>query len=165
MNVLIATSGALSPEPAAKLAAKLAGDDGEVAVVTVIEVPRSFLDEIRSEQWHPLEESTDWGTREDAVIARYVEERGKRITDPLLAALRGVNLSATTTYLEGEDTAKTISAAAARLNSDVIVLGATKPIFEESSWESVSMRVVQEGTLPVVIVPALPREPDDEEDA
>ncbi len=161
MNVLIATSGALSPEPAARLAAQLAADGGAIFVVTVIEVPRSFLDEIRSEQWHPFDE--EWGTREDAVIARYVEERGKRLTDPLLAALRSSHLEAETTYLEGEDPAKTIAAAAERFGADVIVLGATKPIFDEASWESVSMRVVQEGTLPVVIVPAAPRPPDDEE--
>jgi len=162
VNVLIATSGALSPEPAARLAARLAGDEGAVAVVTVIEVPRSFLDEIRSEQWRPLDESAPWDSHEDAVIARYVEERGRRLTDPLLAALRGLGLETTTSYLEGEDPAKTISAAAGRMGADVIVLGATRPIFEESSWESVSMRVVQEGTIPVLIVPALPRQPEDE---
>ena len=163
MNVLIATSGALSPEPAARIATQLASDHGSISVVTVIEVPRSFLDEIRSEEWHPLDPEADWGSHEDAVIARYVEERGRRLTDPLHAALRALGVEAETTYLEGEDPAKTITAAAENLGADVIVLGATRPIFDESSWESVSMRVVQEGTIPVVIVPALPRQPDDEE--
>ncbi|MEE8330399.1 MAG: universal stress protein [Acidimicrobiia bacterium] len=165
MDVLIATSGALSPEPAARLGARLAGEDGAVHVVTVIEVPRSFLDEIHVDEWHPLDESEPRGTHEDAVIGRYVEERGKRITDPLLAALRGLGLETTATFLEGEDPAKTIYEAAVRLEADVIILGATRPIFEESSWESVSMRVVQEGTIPVLIVPALPRQPEDEDDA
>lgn len=165
MNVLIATSGALSPEPAARLAARLAADDGIIAVITVIEVPRSFLNEIRSEEWHPLDDSTDWRSREDAVIARYVEERGKRLTEPVLAALRGAGIEATTSYLEGEDPAKTITEAAQRLQSGVIILGATRPIFDESSWESVSLRVVQEGTLPVVIVPALPRQHDEDDDS
>jgi nucleotide-binding universal stress UspA family protein len=165
MDVLIATSGALSPEPAARLAAQLAGEGGSVAVVTVIEVPRSFLDEIQVTEWHPLDESEPRGTHEDAVIARYVEEREQRITNPLLAALRGVGLETTTTYLEGDDPAKTIYEAAERLGAEVIILGATRPIFDESSWESVSMRVVQEGTIPVVIVPALPRQPEDEDDA
>ena len=164
MNVLIATSGALSPEPAARLAARLAADDGAITVVTVIEVPRSFLDEIRSEEWHPLDESVEWGSHEDTVIARYVEERGRRLTDPLLAALRGLGLETTTAYLEGEDPAKAISAAAEKLGAEIIILGATRPIFDESSWESVSMRVVQEGTVPVVVVPALPRQPEEEDD-
>lgn len=164
MDVLIATSGALSPEPAARLAARLAGEDGAIAVVTIIEVPRSFLDEIHVDEWRPLDESQPRGTHEDAVIASYVEERGKRITDPLLAALRGLGLEPTTTFLEGQDPAKTIYEAAVRFEAGVIILGATRPIFEESSWESVSMRVVQEGTIPVVIVPALPRQPEDEAD-
>ena len=163
MNVLIATSGALSPEPAARIAAQLAADGGSISAVTVIEVPRSFLDEIRSEQWHPLDPDTEWGSREDAVIARYVDERGRRLTDPLGAALRAMDIEASTSYLEGEDPAKTIAAAAKDMDADVIVMGATRPIFDESSWESVSMRVVQEGTLPVVIVPASPRPPEDEE--
>lgn len=133
-------------------------------VVTVIEVPRSFLDEIRSTEWHPLTEAADWGTHEDATIARYVEERGKRLTDPLQAALASLGIDATISYLEGEDTATTIVEAADKLGSDVIILGATKPIFDESSWESVSMRVVQDGTRPVVIVPATPRQPEDEDE-
>jgi nucleotide-binding universal stress UspA family protein len=65
-------------------------------------------------------------------------------------------------YLEGEDPARTIAAAATDAGSDVIVLGATRPIFDESSWESVSMRVIEEGSLPVVIVPAMPRDADEE---
>ena len=161
MNVLIATSGALSPEPAARMAARLAGDDGTISVATVIEVPRSFLDELRTEGWNPLDDERD--ARQDAVIARYVEERGKPVTDPVLAALRNLGIEAAVSYLEGDDVAKTIGAAAEGMGADVIVLGATKPIFDESSWEPVSLRVVQNGTMPVVIIPTPPRPADDEE--
>ena len=136
MRMLIATAGVLSPDPVAYFAERLVGSEGSVRVITVIEVPRSFLDQIRGEVWHPLSDSPSWSTEEDALIARYVEERGHRLTDPLLAALRARGIEATVTYLEGEDPADTILAAAEEMRADVVVLGATKHLFAE--WESVS---------------------------
>lgn len=163
--MLIATTGALSPEPVARLTSRMTGPAGKVSVTTVIEVPRSFLDTIRSEEWHPLEdEKPTWGSHEDAGIARYVEERGRRITEPLLAALRATGVEAEVHYLEGEDPAQVIVDAADALEADLIVLGATKPIFDESSWESVSVRVMQDNRRPVLIIPAAPRAVDEDQD-
>jgi nucleotide-binding universal stress UspA family protein len=165
VHVLIATTGALSPEPVAKLSGLIAGPAGTVSVITVIEVPRSFLDTIRSEEWHPLgDDQPPWGTHEDAVIARYVEERGRRITEPILAALRAAGMDAEVHYLEGEDPAQVIVDAADALEADLIILGATKPIFDESSWESVSVRVMQDNRRPVLIIPATPRLVDEDEE-
>lgn len=154
MRIVIATAGVLSPEPVARFAERLAGDDGKVFVTTVIEVPRSFLDEIRSEQWHPLTEgSPTWTTEEDALIARYVEERGGRITEPLLAALTARGIDCEVMFLEGEDPAATIIAAANDVDADLLIMGATKPLFDEASWESVSTRVVREAGRPVLVIP------------
>lgn len=165
VHVLIATTGALSPEPVAHLTRHLAGPDGRVSVTTVIEVPRSFLDTIRSEEWHPFDgDEQPWGSQEDAVIARYVEERGRRIVEPIIAALRAEGLEAEVRYLEGEDPAQVIVDAAEALEADVIVLGATRPIFDESSWESVTVRVMQDQRRPVLIVPAMQRPTEQEEE-
>ena len=158
--MLIATAGVLSPDPVAGFAERLVGADGSVRVITVIEVPRSFLDQIRVEVWHPLSETTPpWSTEEDALIARYVEERGRRLTEPLLAALRARGIDATVTYLEGEDPAGTIIAAAEDMRADVVVLGATKHIFAE--WESVSARVLRDTRRPVLVIPTAPRPVDE----
>lgn len=155
MRILIATAGVLAPEAVAEIIGRLGGAGGEVQVVTVIEVPRSFLEEIRSDEWHPLSESSStWSTAEDAVIARYVEERGTRLTEPLVAALRVRGVEAVVRYLEGEDPAATIVAAAEELGADIIVMGATKQLFAEDHWESVSARVIREGRRPVLIVPS-----------
>lgn len=157
MRIVIATAGVLSPEPVARFAERLAGPDGTVIVTTVIEVPRSFLDELRSEQWHPLAEgSPSWTSEEDALIARYVDERGGRITEPLLAALSAHGVEAEVMFLEGEDPAVTIIAAADDVDADLIVMGATKPLFDETSWQSVSTRVVREAGRPVLVVPSQP---------
>jgi nucleotide-binding universal stress UspA family protein len=160
VRMLIATAGVLSPDPVAAFAGRLAGPEGSVRVMTVIEVPRSFLDQIRGEGWHPLSEASPaWSTEEDALIARYVEERGHRLTDPLIAALKAQGIEATVTYLEGEDPAATILAAAEEMEADVIVLGATKHLFDE--WESVSARVLRDTRRPVLVVPTAPRTVDE----
>ena len=158
--MLIATAGVLSPDPVAQFAESLVGPDGWVRVITVIEVPRSFLDEIRGEGWHPLSDAgRAWSSEEDALIARYVEERGHRLTDPLLAALRARGIEASVTYLEGEDPAETIIRAAEDMHADVVVLGATKHLFSE--WESVSARVLRDTHRPVLVIPAAPRPVDE----
>ncbi len=162
MHILIATSGALAPGPAALFTARLVDEGDTVSVITVIEVPRSFLDEIRSEEWHPLGDDRPWGPHED-VIGRYVEERGRRLTDPLLAALRAEGIEAEVNLLEGEEPAQTILEVAEKRGADLIILGATRPIFDEASWESVSLRVIQDGRQPVLIVPAQPRPAEDDE--
>lgn len=160
--MLIATAGVLSPDPVAEFAERLIGDDGAVAVITVIEVPRSFLDTIRSEQWHPLAEgSPAWSEEEDAVIERYVEERGRRLTDPILAALRAREIDPLVLHLEGEDPAMTIITEAEAWDADVVVLGATKQLFDD--WESVSARVMRDLVRPVLVVPSVSR-PEAEDD-
>ncbi len=154
--MLIATAGVLSPEPVARVAERIVGEDGEVIVITIIQVPRSFLETIRSEQWHPLTDATpEWTTEEDALIARYVEERGHRLTEPLLNALRVRGIEPRVRYLEGEDPAERILAAADEEGVDLVVVGATKQLFEE--WESVSARVLRDTIRPVLVVPSAPR--------
>jgi nucleotide-binding universal stress UspA family protein len=163
MRILIATAGVLSPEGVAQIASRLRGDDGDIKVITVIEVPRSFLDEIRSDEWHPLTEGSPmWSPPADAEIARYVEERGARITEPLMAALGAFGVDAAVEFLEGEDPAATILAAADGFGADVIVVGATKQLFDESQWESVSTRVIRGAHRPVLVVPTRGRHEEDD---
>ena len=166
VHVLIATTGALSPEPVAKLTGLITGSHRQgIGHHGDRSASRSFLDTIRSEEWHPLgDEKPTWGSHEDAVIARYVEERGRRITEPILAALRAAGVEAEVHYLEGEDPAQVIVDAADALEADLIVLGATRPIFDESSWESVSVRVMQNNRRPVLIIPAAPRLVDEDQE-
>jgi len=165
VRILIATTGVLTPEPVADYVALLLRGEGTAYVVTVIEVPRTFLDDIRSEEWHPLTDTAaTWTSEEDRVIARYVEERGTRVTKPLLAALQSREIEAETMYLEGEDPATTIIRAAEDLDADLVVLGATKQLFDESHWESVSARVMRETGRAVLVVPAAQRDDTDEMD-
>ena len=161
MHVLIATTGVLTPAPVVDFTARLLTSGGRVSVTTVIEVPRTFLEDLRSESWHPLENGDVplWSDDDDALIARYVDERGRRLTEPVVSSLRAAGLTADAVYLEGEDPAKTISELADQLDVDVVILGATRQIFDQSAWESVSARVMIESGRPVLVVPPPHREP------
>lgn len=160
MHVLIATTGVLSPGPVVDFTTRLLGAGGRVSVTTVIEVPRTFLEDLRSESWHPLEngDTPRWSQEDDALIARYVEERGRRLTEPVLSSLQAAGVNVTAVYSEGEDPAKTISELANKLDVDVVILGATRQIFDQSAWESVSARVMIESGRPVLVVPPPQRE-------
>ncbi len=159
MHVLIATSGVLSPALAVRFVTRLLAGEGRATVTTVIEVPRSFLDELRSDEWHPLQDGTSplWTSEDDAVVDRYVEERGRRICEPVLRAFMAAGIETEAVYLEGEDPAATISGLANKLDADIVVMGATRPIFDQSAWESVSARVTLECNKPVLVLPPPPR--------
>lgn len=161
MHVLVATTGVLSPGPVVDFVKRLLGERGRCTVTTVVEVPRSFLEELRGDSWHPLAEgaSATWTEEEDALIARYVDERGRRLTEPLVAALEAHSIESKAIYREGEDPAVTISRLARDIDAGVIVLGATRQIFDQSAWESVSARVMLESGRPVLVVPPQPKEP------
>ena len=163
MHVLIATTGVLSPEPAVEFTRHLLGEEGRVTVTTVIEVPRGFLDTLRSEGWHPLTEEFESDDSDDAIMQRYVEERGRRLTDPICAALRSAGLDSSTVFREGGDPALAISQLAEELEVDVVLLGATRQIFDQSAWESVSARVMIESGRPVLVLPPGSQDPGEQD--
>jgi len=155
MHVLVATSGVLNPSSVVEFCRRLVTPDGHVTVTTVIEVPRPFLDELRTDRWHPLDETSPrpWTTADEVVVERYVEERGRRICEPLVRALLAEQIPCESVYLEGEEPAATISGLATKLDIDVLIMGATRRIFQRESWESVSARVTLECAKPVLVLP------------
>jgi nucleotide-binding universal stress UspA family protein len=158
MHVLVATAGALSPEPVVEFARHLVGGTGYVTVVTVIEVPHSFLEDLSSDDWHPLHDERTSGS---TLAMQYLEERGKRLTEPLRHALQTARIDCDVKVLEGGDPATAISRAADELRADVVLLGATKQIFDKDAWESVSARVMLESGRPVLVVPEARKTVDD----
>lgn len=161
MHVLVATAGALSPVAVVEFARHLIGGTGHVTVTTVVEVPRDFLDELDSDDWHPLRDDVD-PTRKEDVVAAYLSERGNRLTDPIRQALAAARIPCEARVLEGTDPAAAISAAAEEMNVDVVILGATKQIFNFDAWESVSARVMLESGRPVLVVPQARKDVDDD---
>ncbi len=150
MHVLIATTGVLSPEPVVEFTRQLLGQHGRVTVITVIEVPREFLDDLEQGR-----------ASDDDAVNSYIEERGRRLVEPVTRSLQGAQIPYEVVMLEGADPAAAISAAAGDLAADIVVLGATRPIFKQDAWESVSARVMLESGKPVLVIPGLPEKTDE----
>lgn len=154
MHVLVATAGALSPEPVVSFARHLIGGTGSVTLMTVVEVPHGFLEDLSTDDWHPLH---DVPAENGELAAQYLEERGSRLTDPIRQALDQARIPCEVRVVEGQDPATAISLAAEDLDADVVLLGATKQIFDREAWESVSARVMLESGRPVLVVPEAKR--------
>lgn len=160
MHVLIATAGALPPEPVADFVEVLAGPAGRVTVMNVTQAPSEFTDELSPEAWRPF----DAGKRAPPPsggrggIDRYVQERGAKMAAPILAALESRRIQPAAVFLEGDDPAEAIVATAEKIGAEAIVLGVTRRLFDESAWTSVSFEVTAASRLPVLLFPA-PAEP------
>ena len=168
MHVLVATAGVLPPEPVARLTEVLAGPEGRVTVMNVTQAPCEFMGELGPDDWFPFD--SDEGeppppSRTLSEIDRYVEERGSKMVAPVVAALENRRMEPTTVFVEGDDAAEAIVAAADRLEADIIMLGTTRRLFEESTWTSISMKVAAASRCPVLLIPApaKPAAPDAEE--
>ena len=162
MRILIATAGALSPARVADLMDRWLGAAQNVTVLTVVEVPHPFLDTLETPIWRPLE--ADAGAEPPPDLAtNYVEERGRKRTQPLASALDAHGVPYEVIYREGEDPAQVIREVADQIDADLVVMGATRPLFPD--WDSVSVRVIQEIHRPVLVVPGTTPmgEEDDEE--
>ena len=137
MKTLIATDGAMDLEKVGRAAAGFG--DGEVTVLTVVEVPRSLLSDLRSVYGERSEPhiSTDaeyvtippsepgigrgW-PGDDEMIARYVTDQTERRTAALMAALAEAGVKATVRAVEGEHPVDVILDACADV--DLLVIGA-----------------------------------------
>ena len=155
MHILITTAGVLPPEPVANFAEILAGSGGGVTVMNVIQTPHDFLQELDADDWLPFDTSkgdpTDPHTSSEA--ERYVRERGSKMIAPVVAALKSRNIDPDTVFVEADDVADAIIDTAERIDADVIMLGATRRLFAETAWTSISMKVTTASKVPILLVP------------
>jgi nucleotide-binding universal stress UspA family protein len=161
VHILIATAGVLPTAPVADLIKQILPEGGEVSVVTVIEVPRSFLDGLESENWHPFNEDSERSDHELALVDRYVEERGRKLIEPIMAALRSRGIEGNGIFVEGMDRAAAICETAEQVEADLILMGTTRRLFGEGTWESISSQVMGRTHLPLLLVSGAPRPPEE----
>ena len=122
MHVLIATDGTLEPTRTATTAARLAGDDGRITLMSVVEVPRALLEEMRRdaagganpalEPEYQREQAGDappthW-VGDDAFVDRYVRNQVLLRTADLVAALDGFGADHEVVGIEGENAARSV---------------------------------------------------------
>lgn len=120
--------------------------------MTVIQVPRTFLDALDDEDRRSLLADDERGDPEAKAHA-YLEERGRRAVDPIVAALNAEGLASTVRFVEGDDPADAIISTAEDFEADMLVMGATRRLFTEEAWRSVSSRVMEQSQRPILLVP------------
>ncbi|HSJ82881.1 MAG TPA: universal stress protein [Acidimicrobiia bacterium] len=154
MRILIATTGVLPAAPVAELVRRLHSDDGSVTVMTVVRVPRSFLEALDDDVRRSFLDDAAIGSSDaEAKAARYLEERGQKAVEPIVAALNASGMEAEIRFVEGDDPAEAIINTAEDVGADLVMMGATRRLFTEEAWRSVSARVMDKSHLPVLLVP------------
>lgn len=154
MRILIATTGVLPAAPVAEFCKQLIGEHDRVTVMTVVRVPRSFLESLDDTVRRSfLDDSPDDSASAEQKAARYLEERGQRAVDPICAALAAESIDSEVRFVEGDDPADAIIATAESVGAELVMLGATRRLFTEEAWRSVSARVMVNSRLPVLLVP------------
>ncbi|HEX2403398.1 MAG TPA: universal stress protein, partial [Acidimicrobiia bacterium] len=139
MRILIATTGVLPPAPVADLCRRLHSDEGSVTVMTVVRVPRSFLEALDDDVRRSFLDDAPIGSSDaEAKTARYLEERGQNAVEPIVAALHAVGLDTDVRFVEGDDPAEAIINTADEVGADLVMMGATRRLFTEEAWRSVS---------------------------
>lgn len=154
MRILVATTGVLPAGPVADFCERLIGDGAKVTVMTVVQVPRSFLEALDDDVRRSfLDDSSDESAAAEEKAARYLEERGQRAVDPICASLAASGIDCDVRFVEGNDPAEAIIQTAEDVAAEMVIMGATRRLFTEEAWRSVSARVMVNSHLPVLLVP------------
>ena len=168
MKVIVATDGSLDPAKAAPLAASIAGPDGEVLVLTVVEIPRQLLDAMRvasgldspanpigveyvSQASDPVPK-TGW-IGDDAMIARYVEDQRAERTQPMADAIEALGVANVSTMCRGsENVVDEILAVAKEHNTEILCIGVLGLGRFEGLLGSISTKLARRAPIPVLLV-------------
>ncbi|HHC07831.1 MAG TPA: hypothetical protein ENK55_03850 [Actinobacteria bacterium] len=146
MRVLVATSGALDPGPTVALTGRLLVGGGTVTVMTAVQIAPGFRDELEDD-----DPNTQGADRE---LRRYVEERAARATERLVCAFEAAGYPTELRVVTDVEPTEAIRTVADDVEADVVVVGATRPLFDQGAWESVSARLVTTCTRPILVIPA-----------
>jgi len=154
VRILIATTGVLPATPVADFCKRLAGSASNVTVMTVVRVPHSFLDSLDDDMRRSfLDDAPVDSAAAEEKAATYLEERGQRAVDPICAGLAAVDIECDIRFVEGDDAAEAIIKTAQETKAEMVIMGATRRLFTEEAWRSVSARVMVNSHLPVLLVP------------
>lgn len=167
MHVLVATDGQLDPTAVARFAAPLAGTAGRVTVLTVVEIPRTLLNDLRSvfggepdRVTHSNVESvtltpaTDpprgW-PGDDAIIQRYLDDKRQERCKAVVAALEERGVATTSRVVEG-GAAPGILQVAREESVDVIVVGSHGAGLFEGLLGSTGTKITRLAKRPVLLL-------------
>jgi nucleotide-binding universal stress UspA family protein len=170
VHVLIATDGTIDVDGATRFATALAGPDGRITVVTVVEVNRNLLRDLRAIYGErlppPIDQDAEYvGFRpdgftgpdpgwpgDDEMLTRYLDQQRAARTAPLEDALRAAGAAVEVVAKEGEDPAQGILAAAREGSADVIVVGSHGSGLFEGLLGSTGTKLARRSPCPVLLL-------------
>ncbi len=169
MHVLIATDGAIDVKTALRFATDLSGPTGRVTVLTVVEVPRAFLEDMRS-RWGaahaagviadvefatapvmPQEAPRGW-PGDNAMIERYLSDKRDQHTSPMVAALRAAGVEAEGSVVESENVTEAIIDQLETIGADVVVIGSHGQGLFQGLLGSTGTKIVRRCPKPVLLI-------------
>lgn len=166
MHVLIATDGTLAPTRTATTASRLAGSDGTITVMSVVEVPRKLLEELRRnatgatnpalDPEYQLEQAGDaeptrW-VGDDAFVERYVKNQVLLRTADLVAALDDCGTHHEVVGIEGENAASSVLDWFTDNSADYLLIGTHGLGRFEGMLGSTSTKLARHAPCSVVLV-------------
>jgi nucleotide-binding universal stress UspA family protein len=168
VHVLVATDGRLTAEQVSAFVVPLTAGGGTVTVLTVVEVPHSFLAEMRAQygEQGPPEVVGDneyvgvshggkapFGWPGDlAMIDRYRADKKAQRCMPLVDALRSSGVSADSKVLESEQTARAILDEIEESGCDLVVIGSHGQGFFEGLLGSTGTKIARQAPCGVLLV-------------
>lgn len=169
MQVLIATDGSMDIDRAADFAVALAGDAGATTVVTVVQVPRRLVADLKAQYGDqpPVSVETDaeyvgaprsgavlekgW-PGDDALIERYLGDKRVQICKPVVDAIRLRGGDASSTVEESDEVEETVMRLARDISADVIVVGSHGHGAFQGLLGSTGAKLVRRSPVPVLVI-------------
>lgn len=169
MHIMVATDGSLDPTQTAGFLQRLIDPDDRVTVLTVVEIPRRLLSDLRALFETPdivqgADTDDEYVTSpkvatlspswpgDDAVLERYVNDEKERRAQPLVDALTAAGLNAEAAAVEGADPTHPILAAVERDHVDMLCAGSHGRGMFEGFLGSTSTRLARRAPCPVLLI-------------
>jgi nucleotide-binding universal stress UspA family protein len=168
MNVVIATAGRLDAK-AAVAGTRHYAKDGSIKVLTVVEVPRRLLADLRAvygervgdvstsdAEYVGIPPATPTVGRdfpgEDAIIEQYLANQKEKRTGPLVAAFQDEGIDVEVEIRESDHAARTILDYLTEVGADLAVVGASQDGLIDTMLGSVSTRIARHAPCSVLII-------------
>jgi len=169
VHVLVATDGSLDIEKVTSFATRLAGDDGKVTVLTVVEIPRRLLSDLRRvmgelpevgviaddeyvETPAVAQQAPSGWPGDDAMIERYLVDKRIQCADPIATAISATGIAAEAIVAEGEKPANLIAEQVVDLDVDVLVIGSHGQGLFQGVLGSTGTKLVRRCPKPVLLL-------------